>query len=220
MTTTTDDDNTRGNDQHHFFNLWVDSIVTVLSVIVFLLALFIITVNTELRGDDKLLKVIKIQYATMQHANPITDCKYGYQSSTLLSDMTGDKAVKKTLSNRFSWQNGAEDSWLKSDNIVDPFDLKVYKWTRKWDIVTPVGAGTSKLDGLDNWFCTNAYEINYGACQNFVSVHQDIEDTIVSKIMYTKQGDNSTLQTCTGHSCQQTVRRRLLDINTLRLMHH
>ena len=66
-------------------------------------------------------------------------------------------------------------SSLLNNGGINPVDLKVYFWTRGWNLdlsVSPSFAG---------WFCTNGLEHHWGQCQ-YSPANQDIPETVRGKI--------------------------------------
>ena len=119
-------------------------------IIAFIVILSIIAEYTRLGGtiaDDLLLKYEEKQYSL---DTPTKNPACTAQTISLVSSL------------------------LKNDGI-NPVDLKVYFWTRGWNLdlsVSPSFAG---------WFCTNGLEHHWGQCQ-YSPANQDIPETVRGKI--------------------------------------
>ena len=142
---------------------------------VFIFALFSIIFDETLQQDDQLVKYEKIQYDLSEVA-PNTKC--GVTGTFSKSSLVHSEIKRKD--GEITWKT--TDSWT-ADSRVDPVELKVYFWTKGWNVQL------IKDPSFGAWFCTNGLEHHWGQClhspyycgMSHVAEKADIKcDTIVA----------------------------------------
>lgn len=117
---------------------------------VFIIALFSIIFDDTLQQDDQLVKYEKIQYDLSEVA-PNTKC--GVAGTFSKSSLVHSEIKRKD--GEITWKT--TDSWT-ADSRVDPVELKVYFWTKGWNVQL------IKDPSFGAWFCTNGLEHHWGQC--------------------------------------------------------
>jgi hypothetical protein len=117
---------------------------------VFIIALFSIIFDSALQQDDQLVKYEKIQYDLSEVA-PNTKC--GVTGTFSKSSLVHSEIKRKD--GEITWKT--TDSWT-ADSRVDPVELKVYFWTKGWNVQL------IKDPSFGAWFCTNGLEHHWGQC--------------------------------------------------------
>lgn len=117
---------------------------------VFIIALFSIIFDDTLQQDDQLVKYEKIQYDLSEVA-PNTKCGVAGTFST--SSLVHSEIKRKE--GEITWKT--TDSWT-ADSRVDPVELKVYFWTKGWNVQL------IKDPSFGAWFCANGLEHHWGQC--------------------------------------------------------
>lgn len=192
---------------HHYYNLWSDGTYTILAGILFIVAVFAVVAHNGHRVDDKLLHDIKLQYASLDHVELNNQCKFGFLKSSLLNGMG---IFDETDATKYGnvWTSGAQDNWLKKDKHIDPFDVKVYKWTRGWYFSYLSAQGEE--EGPSAWFCSNAFELGLNACSSadLTNVPTMVTDAAKKAFAYIYQS-GQTIYKCedgrTGTQCGTIV---------------
>lgn len=190
---------------HHYYNLWSDGTYTILAGILFIIAVFAVVENNGHRVDDKLLHDIKLQYASLDHVELNNNCRFGVLKSSLLNSLGIFNEADATKYGNV-WTSGAQDNWLKTDKHIDPFDVKVYKWTRGWYFAAVSPSAQGVEEGPSAWFCSNAFELRHNACKNadLTNVPTVVTDAAKKAFAYIYK-DGSTTYKCedgrTGTEC-------------------
>jgi hypothetical protein len=117
---------------------------------VFIIALSSIIFDETLQQDDQLVKYEKIQYDLSEVA-PNTKC--GVTGTFSKSSLVHSEIKRKD--GEITWKT--TDSWT-ADSRVDPVELKVYFWTKGWNVQL------IKDPSFGAWFCTNGLEHHWGQC--------------------------------------------------------
>jgi len=190
---------------HHYYNLWSDGTYTVLTGVLFIVAVFAVVAHNGHKVDDKLLRDIKLQYASLDHVELNNQCKFGFLKSSLLNSIGIFHETDVTKYGNV-WTSGAQDNWLKEDKHIDPFDVKVYKWTRGWYFTTSSPSAQGVEVGPNAWFCSNAFELDQNACQtaDLTKVPTMVTDAAKKAFAYIYK-DGATTYKCedgrTGADC-------------------
>ena len=68
---------------YHYYNLWSDGVFTIFAGIVFLVFVFVYMMHNGLKTDDRLLRDIKLQYASLNHVEVASACDTGFYKSSM-----------------------------------------------------------------------------------------------------------------------------------------
>lgn len=197
---------------HHYYNLWADGTYTILAGVLFVIVVFAMAAHNGARVDDKLLRDIKLQYASLDHVTVNAQCSTGIQSSKLLNSMNIFSRDTSEMLPGHRWNKDAQDKWLDSALHMDAFDYKVYYWTRGWRIMNvPTQPGYSKGDASPSvWFCSNGFDLGYNACgvSNSKPIPSKVATAVTSSLEY-RYTDSGVTKWCQyGAACTTITGRR------------
>ena len=116
--------------------------------------------------ETKLMEIEKSQYVSMSLMTDIPDyvnanCPNNFISSDLLLPIIRQEHYKLLPVNQDEWLNNVHVDSSTSD--VDPVDLKIFHWTRGWNLRN-VDKNNAGLMPPEAWFCSNGFEFMWNAC--------------------------------------------------------
>lgn len=134
-------------------------LLTVWLMIVGVLALSVTTDATKPSAEVRLRFAEKVNYRAASKLNPNVACSKGTQMNSLLAKVLTDSCDEKSV--------------MQEDGDVDPVDMKVFVWSRWWQMVNkPVVMSKqdvcSKRDcqEYDALFCSVGFEQHWGQCKD------------------------------------------------------
>lgn len=135
------------------YGLSLDFIFCFIAFIAIFLTLFGYSLDTGLHADDWLERYEKLQYGLTSTAKENRNCA---RTSTLKTNNLVNLQLMSAKDEVKDWE--AQDRWVSSQ-AVDPVDLKVFFWTKGWNL------DLSLFPSIQVWFCTNGLEHHWGQCQ-------------------------------------------------------
>lgn len=135
------------------YGLSLDFIFCFIAFTAIFLTLFGYSLDTGLHADDWLERYEKLQYGLTSTAKENRNCA---RTSTLKTNNLVNLQLMSAKDEVKDWE--AQDRWVSSQ-AVDPVDLKVFFWTKGWNL------DLSLFPSIQVWFCTNGLEHHWGQCQ-------------------------------------------------------
>ncbi len=143
-----------------FYPKNIYTVSKILEIIYFVVAFFVIfsvlfeyATADKHYPDDSLEMLEKMQYGKTTNILENTNCVF-----------PGKYKEIKLLQNEIHHSSGKASDWTHRDRWitteVDPVDLKVYFWSKHWNVKPVTRQSTAK------WFCRNGFEHHWRSCQN------------------------------------------------------
>jgi len=138
------------NEAVHRMHYWLELVFCVVSFFVIFGALFGYAMSNGLHPEGTLEKYEKMQYGMTGNAdkNPFCSETGKYRNVKLVGTELSDAEIKGT----------PDDKWTESE--VDPIDLKVFFWTKYWNL----DMSRIPMHSVPRWFCSNGFEHHWMQC--------------------------------------------------------
>jgi hypothetical protein len=138
------------NETVHRMHYWLELVFCVVSFFVIFGALFGYAMSNGLHPEGTLEKYEKMQYGMTSAAdkNPFCSETGKYRNVKLVGTELSEDEIK----------GASDDKWTESE--VDPIDLKVFFWTKYWNL----DMSRIPMHSVPRWFCSNGFEHHWMQC--------------------------------------------------------
>jgi hypothetical protein len=137
------------NETVHLAHYWLELVLCVISFFVIFGALFGYVMSNGLHPEGTLEAYEKMQYGLTMEVDSNPYCKETgkYRNVKLVGKELSDQEIRGDL-----------DAKWTSD--VDPIDLKVFFWTKYWNL----DMSRIAMHSMPRWFCRNGFEHHWMQC--------------------------------------------------------